>query len=54
MTPRPQRQTRSTLRLALYALVLVMLVVAFLYAYELLGGPVDDLLDAIGDIIGQF
>ena len=54
MTPRPQRQTRSTLRLALYALVLVMLVVAFLYAYELLGGPVDALLDAIGDIIGQF
>ncbi len=54
MTPRPQRQTPSTLRLALYALVLVMLVVAFLYAYELLGGPVDALLDAIGDIIGQF
>ena len=54
MTPRPQRQTRTTLRLALYALVLVMLVVAFLYAYELLGGPVDALIEAIGDIIGSF
>ena len=54
MTPRPQRQTPSTLRLALYALVLVLLVVAFLYAYELLGGPVDALLEFVGDIIGQF
>ncbi len=54
MTPRPQRQTRSTLRLALYALVLVTLVIAFLYAYELIGGLVDALLEAVGDIIGQF
>jgi hypothetical protein len=54
MIPRPQRQPRPILRILLYVLVLVLLVVAFLYAYEFLGGPIDDLLEGIGDILGQF
>ena len=55
MTPRPQRQSGSPiLRLILYALVVFMLVVGFLYAYELLGEPVDALIEALGDIVGLF
>ncbi len=55
MTPRSQRQSGSPiLRLVLYALVVFMLVVGFLYAYELLGGPVDALVELLGDVIGLF
>ncbi len=54
MTPQPQRETRSVLRLVLYALVVLMLIVAFLYAYELLSGPIDSFVEALGDLIGLF
>lgn len=54
MTQRPQRQTSSLLRLVLYALVVLILIISFLYAYELTGGVIDGLLEGIGDIIGQF
>ena len=53
MTNRPRTQKRSVLRLVLYALVLLTLVIAFLYAYELIGGLVDSMLEFVGDIIGQ-
>ena len=54
MTPRPARQKRSYMRLALYGLVLLTFIIAFLYAYELTGGVIDGLLDGIGDVLGQF
>lgn len=54
MTPQPRRQTSSILRLILYGLVVLILIISFLYAYELTGGLVDGLLEGIGDIIGQF
>lgn len=54
MTPRPQRTSSSVLRLILYGLVVVTLIVSFLYAYELTGGLIDGLLEAIGDVIGHF
>lgn len=53
MTPTPRRQTSSVLRLILYGLVVFILIISFLYAYELTGGLIDGVLEAIGDIIGQ-
>ena len=54
MVPRPRTRNRSLLRLALYALVVATLIIAFLYAYELTGGLIEDALGAIGDLLGQF
>lgn len=54
MTPRSQRQPPALLRVALYVLVILMFIIGFLYAYELGGGPIDALIEGIGDIIGQF
>ena len=53
MVPSPRRQKNSLLRLILYALVMATLIIAFLYAYEMSGGFIEDALGAIGDLLGQ-
>ena len=54
MPYRPRMQKGSVLRLALYGLVVLTLIIAFLYAYELTGGVIDALVEALGDVLGQF
>jgi len=54
MALRGRPRSHAFARVLQYLLVVLVLIVAFLYAYELLGTPLEDLFSLVGSLLGGF